>query len=377
MITIQKQFSIPTTYPMERLGDPEGILFFDIETTGFSGEYSSLYLIGCLYRKNNSWNLIQWFADTAASEEQVLQSFFTFMHSFHTLIHFNGDTFDIPYLLKRCKHYNLPYDFTAIKSLDIYRQIKPYGKFLGLESLKQKSIEHFLGISRTDLYSGGELIQVYEQYLASLDSSLLELLLLHNEDDLKGMPGLLSILSYPDFLCSAFSLTSQNIYKEHAADPHSPSLLKLTCESSCLIPVSIHTHVPPIHCSMEENRLCLSIELLEGTLKHFYPNYKDYYYLIYEDTAVHKSIGEYVDKTARIKATAKNCYTKKHGLFLPQLAAIWEPVMKKELRDKQFYAALPDVSLENPDQLQLYLSHVFIYLGIKKMALEIKNAGAP
>ncbi len=128
---------------------------------------------------------------------------------------------------------------------------------------------------------------------------------------------------------------------------------------------------------MEENRLCLTIELLEGTLKHFYPNYKDYYYLIYEDTAVHKSIGEYVDKTARIKATAKNCYTKKHGLFLPQLAAMWEPVMKKELRDKQFYAALPDVSLENPDQLQLYLSHIFIYLGIKKMALEIKNAGAP
>ena len=128
---------------------------------------------------------------------------------------------------------------------------------------------------------------------------------------------------------------------------------------------------------MEENRLCLSIELLEGTLKHFYPNYKDYYYLIYEDTAVHKSIGEYVDKTARTKATAKNCYTKKHGLFLPQLAPIWEPVMKKELRDKQFYAALPDVSLENSDQLQLYLSHIFIYLGIKKMGLEIKNAGAP
>ena len=37
MITIHKPFDLPFTYPLERIGKLEEILFFDIETTGFSG----------------------------------------------------------------------------------------------------------------------------------------------------------------------------------------------------------------------------------------------------------------------------------------------------------------------------------------------------
>ena len=47
MITIEKPLSLPDTYPLDRLGPLEKLLFFDIETTGLSGDYSSLYLIGC------------------------------------------------------------------------------------------------------------------------------------------------------------------------------------------------------------------------------------------------------------------------------------------------------------------------------------------
>ena len=63
MLTIEKQLSFPETYPLERLGQLEELLFFDIETTGFSGDYSQLYLIGCTYYKEGGWHLIQWFAD--------------------------------------------------------------------------------------------------------------------------------------------------------------------------------------------------------------------------------------------------------------------------------------------------------------------------
>ena len=118
-------------------------IFFDIETTGFSREGSTVYLIGCATRDDDSLCIRQFFAETPAQEAEVIAAFFALLKQYDAVLTFNGNTFDIPYLLKRCKHYNLPYDFTAIKSLDIYRQIKPYGKFLGLESLKQKSIEHF------------------------------------------------------------------------------------------------------------------------------------------------------------------------------------------------------------------------------------------
>ena len=95
----------------------------------------------------------------------------------------------------------------------------------------------------------------------------------------------------------------------------------------------------PARCTMEKDQITFFVELTEGTLKHFYPDYKDYYYLPFEDRAVHKSIGSCVDKDARVKATAASCYTKTTGFFLPQFEDIWEPVMKQEYKDKMRYAA--------------------------------------
>ena len=160
MITIEKKLRLPDTYPLERIGKLEDLLFFDIETTGFSGDRCQLYLIGCTYYKDNTWNLIQWFADTRAAEADLLHHFFKFLEQYKTLVHFNGDGFDIPFLLKRCKHFNLPYSFDNVASFDIYKKVKPYRNLLRLDSLKQKSIEQFLEISRTDKYNGGQLIEV-------------------------------------------------------------------------------------------------------------------------------------------------------------------------------------------------------------------------
>lgn len=363
MLTIKKQLAIPDSYPLERIGKQEEILFFDIETTGFSGEYSRLYLIGCTFFRQGCWNLLQWFADTANSEEELLHAFFTFINEFQILVHFNGDRFDMPFLIKRCSHFGLSYDFSAIVSVDIYRRIKPYRNLIGLDSLKQKAIEKFLGVSRTDLYSGGELIPVYEEYLRSPNPALYELLILHNEDDLKGMPSILPILCYSDFLEHSFSLAGQNIRQESDKDGKTHHFLDLICQSNYQIPVAFETEKFPFRCHAKENHLLLSIELYEGTLKHFYPNYKDYYYLIYEDTAIHKSIGEYVDKKARTKATAKTCYTKKEGIFVPQPGPIWEPVMKKDLKDKLVYSALSDIRCQEAESFQRYVMLILQYLG--------------
>lgn len=92
--------------------------------------------------------------------------------------------------------------------------------------------------------------------------------------------------------------------------------------------------VPSYGFAAAGNALELSIRLYEGTLKYYYPNYKDYYYLIYEDTAVHKSVGEYVDRDARIKATKETCYTKKSGVFLPQPEPVWIPEFKTSSKDR-------------------------------------------
>ena len=363
MITITKQLELPDTYPLERIGSLEDLLFFDIETTGFSGDTSSLYLIGCTYHQNGCWNLIQWFADTAASEEDLLHAFFGFLKQFRILVHFNGDGFDIPYLLKRCRHFGLPYDFSAVESVDIYKKIKPYRKLLELDSLKQKAIEQFLGISRTDQYSGGQLIEVYRDYLVTHEAFLYDLLILHNEDDLKGMPVILPILNYPDFLEHPFSLKHWQILEKPDIFGQIHHQLELTCESDYHLPVPFEHTFLPVSCEAADCCLTLTVDLFDGTLKHFYPNYKDYYYLINEDTAVHKSVGEYVDRSARTKATAKTCYTRQCGCFAPQFEPLWEPVMKENPRDKLTYVPVDQLPLDDCDCFSTYLRQLLSHLG--------------
>ena len=358
MITIEKALDLEPEYPLEHVCRPEEMLFFDIETTGFSGSYSSLYLIGCVFFKNGSWRLIQWFADRADAEEEILHSFFCFLNSFSVLVHFNGDGFDIPYLLKRCQAYGLDYNFDRIKSIDIYRLIKPYKKFLGLDSLKQKSIECFLGICREDKYSGGQLIEVYEDYMQTQDEYLYNLLILHNEDDLKGMLSILPILFYHDFLNGAFTLKSQDIQEKQDIFGEKEKSLLLTYKGSCCLPVPAQSENSCFSLELSGELLCLAVPLFEGELKHFYSDYQNYYYLIYEDSAIHKSVGEYVEKSVKKKATAKTCYTRAAGLFLPQPSLIWESSLKTDYRDKLTYVPYSLELFNNENSAEQYIKEV-------------------
>lgn len=358
MITLQKHIPFEETYPLDRLGSREEILFFDIETTGFSGEYSTLYLIGCVCYKDGIWNLIQWFADTLDSERELLITFFEFLKDYKKVIHFNGDGFDIPYLLKRCHAYGLKYDFSGVESLDIYKKIRPYRNLLSLLSMKQKAIEAFLGVERKDLYSGGQLIEVYKDYLISREKFLFDLLILHNEDDLKGMPLILPILSYPDFLGSRFTLTGQSLISSPDLFGRKQHLLQLNLENDFTIPAGFSKSNSLITAKAAGREMTLIIDLYEGELKYFYPDYKNYYYLIYEDRAIHKSVAEYVDKEARVKATAKNCYIRQTGCYVPQFSPLWTPALQNQKKDKITYFSYDPEFFQNPDTLQSYIRHL-------------------
>ncbi len=358
MITVENDFTFPDSYPLKRLGRPEDLLFFDIETTGFSGDYSQLYLIGCAYFRNGGWRLIQWFADRSDAEKDLLTAFFGFLRSFSTLVHFNGDGFDLPYLLKRCQACGLPYDFSGITSVDLYKKIRPYRSRLALDSLKQKSIERFLGIHRQDRFSGGELIEVYHHYLDTREERLYDLLMLHNREDLEGMPLILPILYYPDFFEGSFALSGQTVGADGPVSGAS-KYLGLSLTGCCALPVPIRWDGSfcglPYHACADGNRLSLSLPLYEGTLKYFYDDYQNYYYLPCEDRAVHKSVGEFVERSARKKATPQTCYVPKTSLYLPQPAPIWEPAFRESYRAKTVYAEYAPGLLESPEALDAYL----------------------
>ena len=94
--------------------------------------------------------------------------------------------------------------------------------------MKQKSIEQFLGVHREDKYNGGQLIDVYREYLHTHEKFLFDLLILHNADDLRGMPSILPILNYADLFESDFTLCSHKLYPTRTK-PDIPIHLSIFC----------------------------------------------------------------------------------------------------------------------------------------------------
>lgn len=291
----------------------EKICVFDIETTGFSPRVSSLYLIGVLWfdSRDGKFHVRQWFADDYISEKEILTHFSDFLRDFSTLVHYNGSGFDLPYIEKKCKEHHLASPFTDLKTLDIFKEIRPFKKLFQVTDFKLTTAERFAGFLRKDLLSGRDCIETYSQFMQKKffkDNTLhlsLEKLLLHNEEDLFGTCHCAKLLAY-NFPGSFSSVSESNTSIQITYDAFIPVPFPLQWEQDECMTLRF-----------EERHIYLELVPYRGVLCHFFSPYKDYYYLPEEDTAIHKSVGTYVDKEHRQPAKASNCYIKKQGCFLP------------------------------------------------------------
>ena len=339
-------------YDFNRLAPRARIIFFDIETTGLSYKNAQIYLIGAVYFEDGRWRLKQFFAEDRYEEPRLLENFFALIDERRRLgrlflISFNGDGFDIPFIRSCIRQYALPYDFSGTFSLDLFKRIKPYKSLLGLDNCKLKTVERLCGIYREDKYGGGELIYVYEEYLRlsrldegsceyneqnlKLKDALLKALLLHNAEDIMDMPMLMDILGYDSLIAEdAYTVTS-SLIADGSWDIHARLEMPL--------PKGLYYEDEQLTLSIsEEDRLALNlaVQVYEGELKSFYADYKSYYYLPQEDYAIHKSLGEFVDKPKRRQATARTCYQRVPGIFIPEPEPIFAPVFYKEYKQQGY-----------------------------------------
>lgn len=372
---ITRHFSIEDTpqYPFETQFALNQLAFFDIETTGFAPDTTYLYLIGCAYYEDSTFHLIQWFSEGITEESVLISSFFEFIKVHNVLIHYNGSGFDIPYLQKKCLNLSLDYNFDSILSIDLYKRILPYKKIFGLQSLKLKSLEKFLKIPRKDTFDGGELIQVYQGYLGTRTFEtlwkkrnphlpltyptkadlLLAQLLLHNEEDIKGLLLISPILYYADLFEKPIHILQASIID---------GMLQIDYELAISLPTPIQFGNDLAHVTAQENKASLQVSLYEGELKHFYDNYKDYYFLPAEDYALHKSLAAYVDKEYRIKAKPSTCYIKKQGFFVPQYDPVITPYFKRVHTDKLTFLEVHTDFLLQEENLELYVKFMMNWI---------------
>lgn len=347
-----------TAYQLRDIDEINNILFFDIETTGFSAKNSDLYMIGLLNFEGTQPIITQLFAQTPEDEKNVLEEFIRICKNFKTLIHFNGNTFDIPYIREKCKRHQLSHPFDSLNGVDIYKRFSVFKDVLHLENCKQKTVEQFLDIHRDDQYNGKQLIDIYKKYVENPSDDLRHLLLLHNFEDVKGMYQLLPVLSYMDLLFVPFRVVKvqANSYYDLNEKEQTEIVMKMRFHSPFPQPISMNKF--GCRFSGEGTEGYLKVPLKKEPLKYFYSNYKDYYYLPKEDTALHKSVAEFVDKDFREQATARTCYTWKNGSFLPQWDMIFTPYFKTDYDDKIVYFELTDEMKKQPEEFRKYALHL-------------------
>lgn len=352
------------SYSVERIAPLQKMLFFDIETTGFTAKRSYIYLIGCAFFDGTSFRLIQWFAEKYEEEAKIIESFFDMTKNYTHIVHFNGNNFDIPFIRQKCEAYGLPYTFAHLTGIDLYRRIAPYKHFLKMPNCKQKSVEILLGFQRKDTYNGGNLINVYHDYVKNPSDAAFHLLLLHNADDIRGLIQIFPVLAYYDMFNMPLRAkkVQANTYTDYFGAERQELLLKVSLPSA--LPAPIRFHANACYFNGEGKYGMFRVPIYQEEMKYYYAAYKDYYYLPDEDMAVHKSVGIYVDPAHRQKATAANCYTKKSGSFLPlpkKFTPESVPLFKKERKGGPCFLLLdakePALS---EDFLCRLLSHLFL-----------------
>lgn len=351
----------PSVY-LNSLARPDDILFFDIETTGLSRKKDNIFLIGTGYYSDNGLNIIQWFAENESEEINVLKALLEFADSFTCLLNYNGNSFDIPFTLERMNKYGI--SMPPLNSIDIYTFVKPLKKILSLHDLTLKSVERFLNIKRDDEYSGGELISVYKSYTKKKSEKELNLLLLHNKEDVLNLHYVTSIIEYNSLNGAKLQYDNCliNEYYDYS-NVRKKELLLSGLHNSTTLPRSFNTFKSNeigsfIMNYKTDSSLSIRVPILQKTLNYYFENYRDYYYLPNEKMCILKSMAGGVKKENRENATKENCKISLNDSFIPMpLNAVIKDIriFKDSYKSKQHYIRLEDFLHLDKDNRSLFL----------------------
>ena len=170
---------------------------FDIETTGLYPGRDRI--ISASFIDPDGSGLTQYFTESSASEDLTISSILSEFADSDVIITYNGQSFDVPFVLTRARKFGLADELPAFYNVDVYRWLKSYWPLAETApSLSQKSVEKILGMddSRTDLINGGECIRLYSEYINLDNEKAKDLILLHNGDDVRQLAKITQALSF-------------------------------------------------------------------------------------------------------------------------------------------------------------------------------------
>lgn len=315
-------------------------VFLDIETTGLSAYTGCIYLIGVAEIKDGTVTFTQWFSERLSEEKEILSAFSDWIKGADRIFTYNGTTFDIPFL-KSCLNHYYKKDFSDnFIHKDYYKTAQLLHPILGFPKLSQKEVENYFGIERTDPYTGGELVKVYEDYLVSPNEKAFSALLLHNKEDLKNLITLSGFENYLSVFKTGIPASSE------LSSSIENGFLKVSVSFDFSFPwkkEGVIREEFPIQFS--GHQFTIKIPLTEGKLRLYYKDYKNYYYLPKEQMILPKKLADGVPSDRKEKAKKENCFVEKSGTFIPSVKGFSDKKYQKNLEDKETYLDLSDIDL--------------------------------
>lgn len=181
-----------------KVDDYFGLNFLDIETTGLSGEFGPLFLIGLLKVGENGINCTQLLARSPCEEASILLEMLSYVKDKSCLMTFNGDGFDIPFIAKRMSYCGIT--FPDVVSVDLLkparRRFRDKLASCSLQSLERNILMLSDGNREEDI-PGSAIPRVYWEYVNSGNTDLLHPIIKHNLMDLLSTARLWALFMRP------------------------------------------------------------------------------------------------------------------------------------------------------------------------------------
>ena len=170
--------------------DPERAVFFDLETTGLTGERGTAFLVGTMVWEGNGFVVRQYLARDDREEPGSLALFLETLGAGDWFVSFNGKSFDVPFLRKRAERHGLPFN-ERLPHLDmLHVGRRAWGH--ALPNCRLQTLERAIcGRGRDDDIPSSEIPAAYRVFTRTGDGSDMRRILEHNALDLMTLADLM------------------------------------------------------------------------------------------------------------------------------------------------------------------------------------------
>lgn len=249
------------------------------------------------------------------------------------LISYNGDSFALPHLRKKYEAYRLPVPFSRRTSVDLYQKLRLIPKLFALPSRKLAALTSFLTNANCRAAEAPEKPASSQDSSPTLPANAVFQKSGYSSDDARHIAENLSDSqdSHPTLPANAaspasgvFSDDARRIFAAlsflpvlrfleggflvDAAIRESENALRLFLQPGDPLPFPFSMTFENISLEAGETKASLLLPVENGSIRFYYPDYKNYDYLPAEGYAIHKSVSAFVSKERKQPAAPETCF---------------------------------------------------------------------